>query len=203
MKKITITETEVSNLLNDMDLGAYTRGKMNDLPKDNVIYVKRRFFLTEKANDSQQNQILFSSDGKAWISDGYNSFRVFYNPFDGSMLKLEKSEDYDYLPGYLIGKKINNVNIDKNRIIFLLSEGEFALFPTCKESFIGNINIEKLDTLVERVVTQIDFHVDNIYQKDKTQGILNFNLRTWGADYKVDWVIKDSNNCSLNLEKLS
>jgi len=201
MKKITLTESEVSKLLNDMDLGSYTRKKMGDLPKDNIIYVKRKFFLTEKVNDSRYNQILFSSDGKAWISDGFNSFRVFHNPFDGNLLKLENANDYDYLPGYLVGKKINNVNIDKNKIIFLISECEFTLSPTCNKSFIRDISIEKIDTLVEGVVTHVDYHIDNVYQQNRVQGILNLNLRTFGGEYKIIWVIENSADCTLTLEK--
>lgn len=203
MKKIILNEAEVVSLTNDMDLGAYARKKMNDLAKDNVIFVKRKFFLTEKTNECQNNQILFSSDGKAWVSDGYNSFRVFYNPFDGSMLRLSESSNFDYLPGYLVGKKINNINIDKNKIIFEISEGTFALIPSCKNnSFVNNIEIGQLDSIAESVISKIDYHVDTIHSRDKIQGILKLIIRTWQAEYKLDWIVEDSINCGLNLEKL-
>jgi len=203
MKKIIIDESEITSLPNDMDLGAYTRKKMNDLSGEGVIFVRRKFFLTEKTNQCQNNQILFSSDGKAWVSDGYNSFRVFYNPFDGTLLRLSDIRDFDYLPGFLVGKKINNVRLQDNKIFFSISKGEFAMYPSCRESFIGNINIEELDKIVESVVVNVDYYIDNVHVRGTIQGILKLNIKIFSAEYNFDWIIKNSTNCSLILEKLN
>jgi len=146
--------------------------------------IKKNRIIKRKKYDTEDNlwgnaitEIHFTQDGRAWASNGEYSSRIYYNPFDGSELRVENTDDYEIMLAYIIGRKITNIYTKDNRLAIELDGKEkYEVKPNNSRNII-NLDFESpLSDITDKIITNVSFATKTLLMH--SSGGIATSLRT-------------------------